>query len=89
MKTQCLYGLVVIYPPSPTYADHKIPIGREKYLGGEYYSSVVPTTLFFSFLISLFLRKEGGVGDRCNHSVAIENFQGGNLVGADRGVQWN
>jgi len=88
-KVQCLYVQNGISPPNPLLGGNKIPIGRENKSGSLLFVFVLCTSTFFSFLIYLFLKEEGGEGCKVNDSAILEIFQGGILEGVDRGVTWN
>ena len=89
MKIQCLYGQNGTSPPTPAFSAHHFPIGREKKRGSNKTNIVVMVPSFFSFLIFLFLKEEGGYGGGASYSLPLEQFLGGILVGAVRGESWN
>ena len=89
MKSQCLYGQNGISPPTPAFGWHHFPIGREKKSGPNKTNIVVMVPSFFSFLIYLFLKEEGGEGVTLSYSLTIGQFLGGILVGVARGESWN
>ena len=89
MKSQCLYGFVAIYPPHPLDGEHKISIGRKNKCNPYLCCPVCLVLSFFSFLIYLFLKEEGGEGCGFSNRRSIGFYDGGIFGGILRGYTWN